>query len=254
MSSGPMSGAGASGGGRDTSSAVRLYEDDGAALMGSADMLDRVSLLPGKVGVPGRAGWTPEPNIRILWGHDMLNDVVNHRYRTVICAVNDQDNTRGILAQLLDLMPDSQFGETAATHYARMFQQSVHTEAGTREPYVVKYDLDKVLILALLRPHSRDYFTLEDLAHGFHTITQMLADRWDRQPVATVSFLGARANRLQGADGREPSFETVLRVMFDAGYRGDVYPSPLMWDYGDTGVFPSYPFPAGLERMREGSS
>ena len=44
--------------------------------------------------------------------------------------------------------------------------------------------------------------------------------------MATVSFLNAKANRLVGTDGREPSFEAVLRTMFDAGFRGDVYTSP----------------------------
>ena len=40
--------------------------------------------------------------------------------------------------------------------------------------------------------------------------------------------------------------------MRDAGYTGDVYPSPRMWTYGHVGVYPSYPFPAGLDRMRAG--
>jgi hypothetical protein len=42
--------------------------------------------------------------------------------------------------------------------------------------------------------------------------------------------------------------------MYDAGFRGDIYPSPAMWSFGHVGVFPSYPFPEGLHRMREGSS
>ena len=48
------------------------------------------------------------------------------------------------------------------------------------------------------------------------------------------------------------SFETVLRTMFEAGFRGDVYPSPQMWAYGGVGTFSGYPFPAGLDRMRTG--
>ena len=46
----------------------------------------------------------------------------------------------------------------------------------------------------------------------------------------------------------------MLRVMYDGGYRGDVFPSPAMWQFANVGVFPSYPFPQGLERMRAGSS
>ncbi len=42
--------------------------------------------------------------------------------------------------------------------------------------------------------------------------------------------------------------------MYGAGYRGDVFVSPALWRFGHVGVFPSYPFPAGLERMRAGSS
>jgi hypothetical protein len=39
-----------------------------------------------------------------------------------------------------------------------------------------------------------------------------------------------------------------------AGFRGEVYTSPAMWRLGNVGVFPSYPFPEGLEQMRMGSS
>jgi hypothetical protein len=71
--------------------------------------------------------------------------------------------------------------------------------------------------------------------------------------VGTVSFLGARSNRLiDAATGKEPSFEAVLKTMFEAGYRGDVYPATQLWRHGEVGVFPSYPFPRGLQRMREG--
>ena len=55
-----------------------------------------------------------------------------------------------------------------------------------------------------------------------------------------------------GPDGREPSFEGVLRVMYEAGYRGDVYPSLRMWELAPTGVFASYPFPKSLDVMRKG--
>jgi hypothetical protein len=76
--------------------------------------------------------------------------------------------------------------------------------------------------------------------------------------VCSVSFLGARSNRLvtgQGSDAEsEPSFETALSTMYESGYRGDVYAAPGMWRLGQVGVFPSFPFPAGVERMRSGSS
>ena len=80
----------------------------------------------------------------------------------------------------------------------------------------------------------------------------MVETRYDRLAVASVSFLGAKSNRLLGKNGQEPSFETVLRTMFEAGYRGDVYPSLGMWEVAPTGVFASYPFPNSLKVMREG--
>ena len=91
------------------------------------------------------------------------------------------------------------------------------------------------------------------LLHDDGTVVKMLDHRGDRQPVASVSFLNAKANKLLGPDGREPTFETVLRTMYEAGFRGDVYTSPAAWST-HVGVFPSYPFPEGLERMRAGSS
>ena len=112
----------------------------------------------------------------------------------------------------------------------------------------------QILILAILRPRGRDHFTLPELKRGFVTVSKMLKERRERTPVATVSFLNARVNRLVSAEGAEPSFEAVLRSMYEAGFRGDVYPSPAMWQYGHVGVFPSYPFSEGLDRMRVGSS
>ena len=94
-----------------------------------------------------------------------------------------------------------------------------------------------------------------DLSRGFQTITKMLHGRADRLPVCSVSFLGAASNRLrEDTDDREPTFESVLRTMHEAGYRGDVYASPKMWEHGSVGVFATYPFPESLDRMRGGSS
>jgi hypothetical protein len=134
-----------------------------------------------------------------------------------------------------------------------MFSDSVSIHAAAdREPYILKYDLDSLLILALLRPQNRDHFTLDDLSRGFATVTKMLQGRRERLPVASVSFLSAKSNRLVGPDGREPTFESVLRVMYEAGYRGDVYPSLGMWELAPTGVFASFPFPESLDVMRKG--
>ena len=229
--------------------ACRLYDEDADTLMRSDVFADHATLLPGASGQ--RAG----ERIRIMWGQDLLRDLLDGRYRTVVCAVNDEDNSHGIIAQLVDLMQTSQWTPKTVTSYAKMFQDSVSVHAaGDREPYVLKYDLDAVLILGILRPKGKTHLTLDDLYRGLRTVSKMLSDRRERQPAAAVSFLGATANKLLGPDGHEPSFESVLRTMFNAGFRGDVYTAPAMWKFGHVGVFPTYPFPEGVDQMRAGSS
>jgi hypothetical protein len=231
---------------------VRLYDGEGDLLIRADQIRDKVTLLPtGPTG--GAPGVGAVERLRIMWGQDLLRDVLDGRYRAVICGVNDVDNSHGIISQLVGLIQTSQWTSRAVTSFAKMFQESVSVHAASdREPYVLKYDLDSVLILALLRPRGRDHFTLDDLGRGFATVVKMLRDRRERLPVASVSFLNARANRLKGRDSSEPSFETVLRTMYHAGFRGDVYAAPGMWNMGEVGVFPSYPFPESVEQMREG--
>lgn len=234
---------------------IRLYDEGADALMSKDQNPDHVSLLPGAGGAFGSGKLQSNSRLRILWGQDMLRDLLDGRYRTVVCGVNDADNSHGVIAQLVDLVSTSQWSARTVTSYAQIFHQSVGIHAAhDREPYVLKFDLDSILVLALLRPRGRDHFTLDDLSRGFVTVSKMLRDRHDRQPVATVSFLNARANRLVDASGKEPTFESVLRTMYHAGFRGDVYPAPAMWKLGHVGVFPNYPFPEGLEEMRKGSS
>jgi hypothetical protein len=234
----------------NTAPAVRLYDDEADSLLKSDLFPDRVTLLPGEAG-----RIEPGQRIRILWGQDLLRDLIDGHYRTVICGVNDQDNSHGIIAQLVELMHTSQWSYKAVTSYAKMFHDSVGVHAASdKEPYILKFDLDSLLILAILRPRNRDHFSVDDLSRGFRTVAKMLSGRRERQPAAAVSFLNAKANRLIGTDGREPSFETVVRTMFEAGFRGDIYTAPSMWRFGHVGVFPSYPFPESLERMRGGSS
>ena len=227
-----------------------LYDDEGDLLLEADQRADRVVLLPS--GDPRHASRDPD-RIRIQWGQHLLADLVAGRYRTAVCAVNDADNTHGIVGELLQLVSTSQWNVKTATAYARMFHESVAVHAPEdREPYVLKFDLDRLLIMAILRPRDRDHFTLDDLSRGFQTVAKMLTGRRERWPVASVSFLGAKSNQLVDADDREPSFESVLRTMFEAGYRGDVYPSLGMWELAPTGAFANYPFPDSLDVMRSG--
>ncbi len=230
---------------------LHLYKDDGDNLMSSATLGDHITLLPDAPTTIDKLG-----RVRILWGQQMLPDLLAGRYRAVICGVNAEDNAHGIIAQLVELSKTSQWTANAVTSYAKMFMDSVTIHAaGDREPYILKYDLDNLLVLAMLRPNAKRHFTLRDLARGFQTINKMLEGRRERLPVASVSFLGARSNCLVMDDNNpvEPSFETVLETMHHAGFRGDVYTAPEMWSMGHIGVFPSYPFPEGLDRMRSGS-
>ena len=229
---------------------VRIYDDEGDLLVQADERADRVILLP--AGDP-RTASQQRDRIRLLWGQHLLADLVAGRYRTFVCGVNDEDNSRGMLGRVLELVKTSQWTLKTATSYAKVFHETVGLhDAEDREPYVLKFDLDKVLVLGILRPRGQDHFTLENLSRGFKTVAKMLENRWDRWPVASVSFIGAKSNRLIGPDGREPAFESVLREMYEAGYRADVYPSWVMWELAPTGVFASYPFPKSLDVMRTG--
>ena len=225
----------------------RIYDEEGDLLLEADRRADRVILLPS--GDPRKASTTRD-RIRIQWGQHLLSDVLARRYRTLVCGVNPDDNSRGIIGELAALVPTSQWNADSITTHARTFAKSVSKD----DVLVLKYDLDTVEVLALLRPPGKDHFTLDDLRRGFRKVAHMVETRYDRLAVASVSFLGAKSNRLvvSASEGQEPSFETVLRTMYEAGYRGDIYPSLRMWEIAPTGVFASYPFPDSLKAMRAG--
>lgn len=233
---------------------VRLYDDDADHLISAEAAPEKVVLLPSGEARVSRPEDMRE-RIRIMWGQDLLRDLLDGRYRTVVCGVNEIDNSHGVISQVCDLVSTSQWSHATVTKYAKVFLDSAGSlTGGDKEPYVLKFDLDTLLVFGILRPRGRDHFTLHDLGRGLRTVVKMLRDRHDRRPVASVSFLNAKANRLIGTEGNEPSFESVLETMFEAGFRGDVFTSPAMWRVGNVGVFPSYPFPPSIDRMRGGSS
>lgn len=226
------------------SNGPRMYEGEGDALMAKErqDPGERIILVPDSLPskVPDRA-----PRVRIMWGQHLLEDLLLGRYRSVVCAVNDRDNTHGIIAQIAALLPTSQWNEKSITAHAATLSEASRVK-------VLKLDMDMVEVLAILRPANSLHLTLEQLSTAFRLIGEMIRVRPQRFPSASVSFLGARANRLVGPDGREPTFETVLKIMHDAGYHGDVYPSPAMWMMPGVGVYARYPFTQALDRMRTG--
>ena len=234
-----------------TDRSIKVYKEDADLLVEASTDAPCVMLLPH--GDPRSVA--PRSRVRIQWGQHLLDDLVNGCYRTVVCGVNAEDNTHGILGELFKLIPTSQWTLESATSYAKMFRDAVSIHAREdREPYVLKFDLDRLLILALLRPADRQYFLLEDLYRGFKTVSTMLEGRRERSPAATVSFLGAKSNRLLDHKGNEPSFEATLDAIYQAGFQGDVYPPVELWNCAPTGVFATYPFPESIERMRQGSS
>ena len=227
-----------------TETRPRIYEGDGDLLMEADRQSNRLVIMP--TGDPRKA--TPERHrIRIQWGQYLLADVMTRRYRTLVCSVNSVDNSHGIIGALAEMLPTSQWDSKSITNYAKS-----HAEMSPNKVMVLKYDMDDVNVFALLRPLNSDTFSLEDLRIGFEKISEMVESRWDRMPCASVSFLGAKSNRLIDEDGNEPPFESVLRTLHDAGYRGDIYPSVRMWELAPTGVFATYPFPDSLKVMRSG--
>jgi hypothetical protein len=222
-----------------------IYDDDGDRLMQEPMQGDRIVLVPDRPPPRRPTHAQCQRNIRIMWGQWLLEDILANRYRTLVCAVNAHDNSHGIITQLAQLLPTSQWTETSITAQARHYVQPQTVS-------IVKFDMDSVEVLALLRPSEHDRLSLEDLSLGFRMVAAMMHRRPQRYPSASVCFLGAQANKLADPQGSEPSFETVLRTMHDSGYRGDVYPATWMWESAPTAVFARYPFPESVDRMREG--
>ena len=230
----------------DESKRPKIYDGDGDRLMQADKTNDaeRIILTP-----DSRPNKTPNqtPRVRIMWGQHLLEDLLDGRYHSLVCAVNTTDNTRGIINPLATLLPTSQWDNASITAYAKQFGS-----AGGDRVKVLKYDMDTVEVLAVARPSTRNHLTTEDLSQAFRIIAEMIERKSSRYPSASVSFLDAAANMLRDKEGNEPSFETVLRTMYDAGYHGDVYPSPSMWNAGNIGLYPRYPFSSALEQMRGG--
>lgn len=225
-----------------------MYEGEGDRLMSEPDHVgvDHITLLP-----DARPSKTPDrqSRIRIMWGQHLLEDLLSDRYRTLICSVNAEDNSRGIITQLATLLPTSQWDANSITAHAQRF---THEGDSAGHVKVLKFDMDTLEVLALLRPAGQPTFRIQDLSQGFAIVAEMLRRKPGRLPSASVSFLGANANALRDEKDTEPSFERVLNTMYESGYNGDIYPAPWMWEAAPIGVFARYPFPESLERMREG--
>ena len=221
----------------------RVYDGEADELVKGVGGAERIVLVP-----EGQPLKTPDasPRVRVMWGQYLLDDLLAGRYRSLVCAVNAEDNTRGIIGQIAELLPTSQWTPQRITDHAKRF-------GAMDTATVVKFDMDMLEVLAILRPPGHQALTLKDLAGGFKIVAEMVRRRPTRMPVAAVSFLGASSNKLvEKIGGREPSFEAVLRAMHDAGLACDCYPAPWMWSVAPTAVFARYPFPASVAAVREG--
>ena len=220
----------------------KIYDGEGDRLIDETHLADRIVLLPD--ARPSKVP-DPTPRLRIMWGQHLLDDVLAGRYHSLICAVNSENNDHGIICQLAELIPTSQWDKASITENAKQFSAGDHVK-------VIKYDMDMIEVLAVMRPTNSDHLTLAELGKAFTVVTEMVKRKPQRLPSASVSFLGARSNLVIDESGEEPSFEAVLRMMYQAGYTGDVYPAPGMWDCAPTSVYARYPFPSAVESMREG--
>ena len=144
----------------------RIYDGDGDALMEADRQANRVIILPS--GDPKKATATRE-RIRVQWGQFLLADMMSRRYRTLICGVNPEDNSRGLISTIGEMIPTSQWDNESITKYARGY-----AELSPDKVLVLKYDMDEVNVLALLRPLNRDAFTLDDLKTGLYNGKQIL--------------------------------------------------------------------------------
>lgn len=213
----------------------RLYDDEGGLLLRAEGLRERVVLVPS--GDP-RDGDHYRDRIRILWGQNLVSDLQSGRYRMFVCPVNAVDNSHGVINEVAKIIPNSQWNEARITKIAKMFARNIEGH----DEVVIKYQFDFLEVAALLRPPDQDHMTLDDLARGFKVVAALLESDRERKPCASVCFQCASTNRLVDGDGKQPSLETVLRTMYESGFRGDVYPSVDIWESASPEVFGTYPF------------
>ena len=177
-----------------------IYDDDGDHLMQEVPVeAGQIILVPDTA--PSRS---PDltPRLRIMWGQHLLDDLIAGRYRSLLCAVNSQDNSRGMISQLAEFLPTSQWDVQSITEYAR------HFDSPGGKVKVLKYDMDTVEVLAVLRPAGHGHLTLAELSTAFRLAVQMTRSKPGRLPSASVSFLEARANVLVDQNGQTPTFRS----------------------------------------------
>ena len=89
-----------------------VYDGEGDRLMENLDASERIILLPDAADLRHPDGTR---RVRIMWGQCLLEDLLTGRYRTLLCAVNGHDNSHGIISELAELLPTSQWEEPSIT-------------------------------------------------------------------------------------------------------------------------------------------
>src|SRR5438876_2428597 len=117
-----------------------IYEGSGDELAEQMDPESRIILLPD--APPVQRDPDPVERIRVMWGQRLIDDLMCGRYRSLVCAVNANDNSHGIINLLAERLPTSQWREPMITEYARHFVQP-------QTVTVLKFDMDRVKVLAL---------------------------------------------------------------------------------------------------------
>src|SRR5687767_15963863 len=98
----------------------QMYDGQGDALMEMEheELADRITIMPD--ALPSK---TPDetPRARIMWGEPLPEDLLAGRYRSLVCAVDADDNRRRINTQLAAVLPTSQCDEASIALRARAF-------------------------------------------------------------------------------------------------------------------------------------
>ena len=104
-----------------TTSGPHIYTGSGDDVMQQVDTCDKIILLPDAAAHD--RGPDATQRIRIMWGQRLVDDLLAGHYRTLVCAVNAEDNSHGFITQMAKLLPTSQWDESTITEYAKHFVQ-----------------------------------------------------------------------------------------------------------------------------------
>ena len=204
----------------------------------------------------GRSGVGVGPGSASLpVGQDMLGDMLDGRYhRGGVRGVNDEDNSHGIIAQLVDpIHYVAVDGQGRDEFCADVPGVGVDPRGADREPYVLKYDLDSLLIPALLVSEGRPPLHARRPVAGSLDGGEDARERRERLAGGEREFSSTpgRTNCTRRRRGSRVSRPFCGRCTRRGSGRCGTARRRLL---RGAGVFRPYPSPEGIEQMRQGSS